>query len=576
MLVKRESLLAVLARTLTLTDPQLQAVRNWWCREGQGDDLVGFLVQQKIFSVAAPILFELTTDPVSSDALKRLFAPGGEERLRARLSESLDKHEPEVSHSLGSTLDEALVGLLVRVPPFQAEDAGRLSVWWQSTGEVGQLLAYLDEHGVLSPAAPIMLGLWQGGTTNGVDVQRFFHANKIPAFHASLMEEIASKENQPKTEVVSINDAPMQHSSGVISSNPTSSRSGSIPFGGITPLRVSVGSTLGKCLILAKVGQGASGTVYRALHQTLNIPVAVKILRSEELCGDMEIFRQFQSEARLLAQLNHPNVVRVWDFDDDPINPYLVLEYVEGLNVSELISQCGIIQPDRAVRIVSQVASGLESAWKLGIVHRDVKPGNILLTRSELTAKLADLGLATVSKGGEAETGMESSSIGFAGTAAYMAPEQVEGNRSKIDFRADIYALGCTFYQMLTGVLPFSGRTRMELLMRHSTEMPVAPHERNQALPIACSRIVLRMMEKKPSDRYGSHAELLQDLANLNLESSGPSGAHMPTQAGMTTLQAPQSSQSALSSQSGVDRPKSKSIWSRFFAAMRGASPAGN
>jgi hypothetical protein len=158
---------------------------------------------------------------------------------------------------------------------------------------------------------------------------------------------------------------------------------------------LEIGSVLGKCLLTELVGQGASGVVYRALHKTLNIPVAVKVLQIEGGGVDPAVVLQFRAEARLLARLSHPNIVRVLDFEDDVRFPYLVLEYVEGLSLAELISQSGRVRTDRAVRVIVQICEGLSAARKLGVVHRDVKPANILLGK-EGSAKLADLGLWTV------------------------------------------------------------------------------------------------------------------------------------------------------------------------------------
>src|SRR5262249_10308670 len=134
-----------------------------------------------------------------------------------------------------------------------------------------------------------------------------------------------------------------------------------------------VGQLLGKCLLTERIGQGSSGVVFRARHQTLNVSVAVKVLH---IAGESSIYCQLKSEARLLAQLNHPNIVRVWDFEDDPELPYLVLEYVEGQSLSDLIQRDGRLKPLRAIGIIGQIADGLAAAQRLGIVHRDVKPAN--------------------------------------------------------------------------------------------------------------------------------------------------------------------------------------------------------
>jgi serine/threonine-protein kinase len=186
-----------------------------------------------------------------------------------------------------------------------------------------------------------------------------------------------------------------------------------------------------------------------------------------------------------------------------------VLEFVEGLSLSELIHQSGRLRLDRALMLVMQAAMGLQAAHQLGIVHRDIKPGNLLLTR-EGDVKVADLGLALVvhpEAGGEAQGG-------FCGTAAYMAPEQAAASPN-IDHRADMYALGCTFYQMLTGQLPFACRTPMEYILKHATATPTPPHEIARDLDPAVSALVARMMSKEPKDRHPTYDDLLDDLAAL-------------------------------------------------------------
>ena len=290
-----------------------------------------------------------------------------------------------------------------------------------------------------------------------------------------------------------------------------------------------IGMILGRCLLTEQIGKGATGVVFRALHRSLNVPVAIKVLNAAVLARDPNVARQFRSEARLLAQLNHPHVVRVWDFEDANPFPYLTLEYVEGLSLSELIQQSGRIQANRALKIALQVVEGLATAYKLGIVHRDVKPANILLSK-EGNAKLADLGLAMVVDA-TSELSSEYRPRGVAGTVAYMAPEQAIPN-SSIDHRSDIYALGGTLYHALTGRLPFPGKTRVEVLFKHA-------HERLEPLSSLCPDIapsvaivVERMMAKRAAERYESYEQLryalLEALADLGGSSSGISPGPMP------------------------------------------------
>ncbi|VTS06028.1 serine/threonine-protein kinase [Tuwongella immobilis] len=282
------------------------------------------------------------------------------------------------------------------------------------------------------------------------------------------------------------------------------------------PGLIETGQLLGKCLLTEKIGQGGTGIVFRAVHQSLNISVAVKVLSSAMDHTEQTQIRQFRSEARLLAQLNHPHIVRVWDFEETPACTFLVLEYVEGLSLAELIQQSGRLRLDRAVETILQIVDGLSAALRMGIVHRDIKPANILLTRDGV-AKLADLGLAVLVSEGDSDQGVVSNSGDrMAGTIAYMAPEQAVSG-SQIDHRADIYALGCTFYHVLTGVLPFEGRSRIEVLYKHSRETARPAHELVSELRPEVSAVLSRMMAKDPKDRYQSYTELRLALQALQM-----------------------------------------------------------
>jgi tRNA A-37 threonylcarbamoyl transferase component Bud32 len=270
---------------------------------------------------------------------------------------------------------------------------------------------------------------------------------------------------------------------------------------------LAAGSVVGRCLLLRPIGEGASGRVYHAHHKTLNVSVALKLLQPA-LFDDPRVHEQLRHEAQLLARLNHPHVVRVWDFEDDPACPYIVMEYIEGPSLSELIEQSGRLAPDRAVHLMRQVARGLNAAWKLGIIHRDLKPANVLVTRGG-DAKLSDLGLAVViGKGGGAAR------PAAAGTPLYAAPEQYFAP-DKVDQRSDLYSLGATFYHVLTGVPPFSASSVDEVMRRHAREAPVPPHQRVSGIPDVLGAILLRLLAKEPDGRYADYRELLAVLDGL-------------------------------------------------------------
>jgi serine/threonine protein kinase len=278
-----------------------------------------------------------------------------------------------------------------------------------------------------------------------------------------------------------------------------------------------VGRMLGKCLLICQIGQGGAGVVYRAEHQTLNIDVAVKVLRADS--ADPDVRKGLRREARLLARLNHPNVVRLWDFDEASAPPYLVMEYVEGATLAELITLEGAMEAARALALVEQVGRGLAAACELGIVHRDVKPANVLVTPGG-QAKLTDLGLALMINS-RLSSLARPAVAGLAGTIAYLAPEQAVA-ADTADHRADIYSLGSTFYHLVTGRVPFPALTVRDVLRKHASEPPRPPHEVAPGVPKVVSPIILRMLAKDPRDRQQTYAELFAEFQSLRdaLESS--------------------------------------------------------
>jgi serine/threonine protein kinase len=322
------------------------------------------------------------------------------------------------------------------------------------------------------------------------------------------------------------------------------------------PRNLPMGTVLGKCLLTERIGQGGAGVVFRALHQGLNIPVAVKVLHTDTLRGDAAAFEQLRTEARMMARLNHPNIVRIWDFDDSGDFPFLVMEYVNGLTLRELIAQSGALRPERAVRIVRQVAQALEAALETeggGIIHRDIKPANILLAKDG-QAKLADLGLA-VMVGHRA--GMSATGEVMVGTAAYMSPEQAMTDGA-VDHRSDIYSLGATLYHAVTGQVPFKGRNLMETMLKHAKEPPVPPQQLVGEIDAKLSETVLRMLAKDPAERHQSYGELLADLESLK------SGSRVFAPA------PPTSGGSSAAGRAG-DSGRQSSLWQSIVARLSGS-----
>ncbi len=272
---------------------------------------------------------------------------------------------------------------------------------------------------------------------------------------------------------------------------------------------VHAGAQVDKYLLLECVGKGGTGVVYRALHTKLKTLVAVKFLRADLGATDNAALERLALEAQLLAQLNHQNVVRVLDFEDHPTRPYVVMEFVDGLSASDLIKQSGRVAAGRAVEIALQTACGLEAARQLGIVHRDVKPGNILVPRTG-GCKLVDLGLATMSRPDLSARSGERPLAQLEGTVGYMSPESLTGELG--DHRSDIYSLGATLFHLITGRLPFVGRSAAEVILQHLKKPPPDLHDFAPEIAPALSTVIRTMMAKSPRDRYQEYSELRQDL----------------------------------------------------------------
>ncbi|MGD1078693.1 MAG: protein kinase [Candidatus Sulfotelmatobacter sp.] len=271
--------------------------------------------------------------------------------------------------------------------------------------------------------------------------------------------------------------------------------------------------------ILDRIGVGGMGVVYRVRHLTFNEICAIKIV-SDVISGDANFLQRFQKEAVVTRKLRHPNAVRVDDFDyTDDGRPFIVMELVEGKNIGEILQQEGPFRVPRATRIATQVARALGVAHKLGVVHRDIKPGNILLTTDEQgqeIAKVLDFGIAKLRDAvGDASPGMTMTGM-VVGTPLYMSPEQFMGKKAgeEIDGRTDLYSLGVVLYQMVTAKLPFEGDTLYSLMMQHVEGNVRPPHELVPELhiPEALSRVILKAIDKSREQRFQTAEEFIAAL----------------------------------------------------------------
>jgi serine/threonine protein kinase len=262
------------------------------------------------------------------------------------------------------------------------------------------------------------------------------------------------------------------------------------------------GYQVDRYILLDLLGKGGMGRVYLAQDSRLGRQVALKILAPERLSNPRAVAR-FQREARVGAQLQHENLVRIYDFGESSGRFYLVMEYIEGRSIGSVLAEHGPIPAATSARLLRQVARGLEHLHKKGLVHRDVNPFNIMVT-SEGVAKLADMGLAVVTAGDAGRITHEGATVG---TFDYVAPEQARDARSA-DIRSDIYSLGCTFYHMLTGVVPFPMPSLPEKLFAHQTRDPTPLDRLMPELPRGLVEIVRRMMKKSPDERFQTPAQI--------------------------------------------------------------------
>jgi len=267
---------------------------------------------------------------------------------------------------------------------------------------------------------------------------------------------------------------------------------------------------IGSYVLLERLGEGGMGQVFKARNWKLNRIVALKVIRKDQLTNP-ESLRRFHREIRVTSQLSHPNIVTAVDADQEGGSHFLVMEHVEGTDLSRLVKQHGALPVPQACDIIRQAALGLQHAHEQGLIHRDIKPSNLMVTKDG-TVKLLDLGLARMLDNTEddAKTLTEAGSI--LGTPDYGAPEQARQS-GKVDIRADLYALGCTLYYLLTAQVPFPGGTLGEKLVKHQLDEPEPVEQLRPEIPASVGVIVRTLMAKKPEDRYQTPAELAAALA---------------------------------------------------------------
>jgi serine/threonine protein kinase len=297
--------------------------------------------------------------------------------------------------------------------------------------------------------------------------------------------------------------------------------SAACPADGTLLVPLSDGNLIGSIFasryeILSILGEGGMGVVYLAKHQLMDRLVAIKMLHGH-LVSDHTSLKRFQQEARTASLLAHPKIVTVHDFGvTDDGRPYLILDYLKGRGLRELIDEEGPLSAERAVKIFSQVCDGLSHAHSKGVIHRDLKPSNIMLIDGEDDGvKLLDFGIAKLLP----QSGLQSQSLTASGevfgTPLYMAPEQILGFPT--DARSDLYSVGCVMYEVLCGKPPFAGHSLFETMQKHISE-PIHPFSRYKsdlAVPAKLQSIIFKAMSKEPNDRQQTMLDLKQELDSV-------------------------------------------------------------
>jgi serine/threonine protein kinase/tetratricopeptide (TPR) repeat protein len=309
-------------------------------------------------------------------------------------------------------------------------------------------------------------------------------------------------------------DEPSSHKSGIASPElPTETLQ--------APIReLTTGSTFaGRYQVIEELGKGGMGRVYKVLDAEVKEKVALKILKPE-IAADEETIERFRNELRFARKISHKNVCRMYDLSRELGTQFITMEYVEGENLKSLMRRMGQFSIGKAVSVARQACEGLAQAHQLGVVHRDLKPQNIMID-NDGNVRIMDFGIARSLKG----KGITDARV-MIGTPEYMSPEQVDG--AEADGRADIYALGVVLYEMLTGKVPFEGDTALSIALKHKTEIPHDPRELNPQIPETLSALILRCLEKEKAKRYQKVEDLLSDLGKIESGLTPTSGILRP------------------------------------------------
>ena len=274
---------------------------------------------------------------------------------------------------------------------------------------------------------------------------------------------------------------------------------------------------VGRYQVDQMVGEGAMARVYRAYDPKIDRTLAIKLLKSH-LLTDEEYRVRFFREAKGAGILSHPNIVTVFDVGEEDNHPFLAMEWVDGTTLADAMKQGRKFSPKEVVEIGIQLARALDYAHKKGIVHRDVKPGNVMLVKDSLTVKVADFGICRINEADTQRLGQQTQMGDVLGTPHYMSPEQVLGE--KVDSRSDLFSAGVVLYQLLTGALPFEGDSLISVAFKITKADPPSIDKLRPDLPLALRRVIDRALKKQPEKRYQTGEEFAQALIGVARELS--------------------------------------------------------